>query len=78
MINGYKLFRRDRNCHGGGVFCYINENIPSETVNVEGIEKDCEIVLRKFSVKTPKWLCIGLYKPPLQNKTIFVIIYLLQ
>ena len=29
MINGYKLFRRDRNCHGGGVLCYINENILS-------------------------------------------------
>ena len=39
MINGYKLFRRDRNCHGGGILCYINENIPSKTVNAEGIEK---------------------------------------
>ena len=37
MINGYKLFRRDRNCHGGGILCYINENIPSEIVKVEGI-----------------------------------------
>ena len=37
MINRYKLFRRDRNCHGGGVLFYINENIPSKTVNVEGL-----------------------------------------
>ena len=44
MINGYKLFRKDRNCHGEGVLCHINENAPSKTVNVEGIVKKCEIV----------------------------------
>ena len=46
--------------HGGGILCYTNEIISSETVNVEGIEKGCEIVLIEFSVKTCKWLCIGL------------------
>lgn len=35
MINGFKLFRRDRNCHGGHFV---------EGINVEGIEKDCEIL----------------------------------
>ena len=30
MINGYKLFRRDKNCHGGSVLRYINETIPSK------------------------------------------------
>ena len=43
MINGYKLFCRDRNCHGGDVLCYINENIPSKTVNLKDIVKECEI-----------------------------------
>ena len=70
--NDYKLFRRDRNCHGEGILCYINENITSKTVNVEGIEKDCEIVLIEFSIKTRKWLCIGIYKPPLQNENNFL------
>ena len=27
-INGYKIFRLDRNCFGGGLIQYINENIP--------------------------------------------------
>ena len=72
MINGYKLFRRDRSCHGGGVLCYINENIPSKTLNAEGIEKDCGIVLVEFSIKTRKWLCIGLYKSPSQNENNFL------
>ena len=44
MINGYKLFRRERNCYREGILNYINENIPSKTVNVEGIEKDYEII----------------------------------
>ena len=72
--NDYKLFRRDRFCHGGGILCYINENenITSNTVNVEGIEKDCQIVLIEFSIKTRKWLCIGIYKPPLQNENYFL------
>ena len=71
MINGYKLFHRDRNCHGGGVLCYINENVPSKTVTVEGIVKECEIVLIEFSIRVRKWLFIGLYKPPTQNEDNF-------
>ena len=72
LINGYKLFRRDRNCHGGGVLCYINESIPSESVNVEDIVKEREIVLIEFSIKTRKWLFIGLDKPPSQNENYFL------
>ena len=49
----------------------INENIPSKTINVEGIEKDCEIVLIGFSVKARKWWCIGLYKQTSQNENNF-------
>ena len=28
MINGYELDHRGRNCHGGGILCYINETTP--------------------------------------------------
>ena len=24
----YKLYRQDRNCHGGGIMVYINDSIP--------------------------------------------------
>ena len=43
-----------------------------EGINVEGIEKDCEIALIEFSIKTRRWLCIGLYKPPSQNENCFL------
>ena len=72
MINSYKLFRRDRNCHAGGILCYINENISSKTVNTEVIERDCEIVLIEFFIKTCKRLYIGLHKPPPQNENNFL------
>ena len=66
------MFLRDRNCHGGGVLCYINENVLSETVNVEGIAKECEIVLIGFFIKTRRWLFVSLYKPPSQNENNFL------
>ena len=72
VINGYKLFIIDRNCHGGGILCCVNENISSKTLNVEDIEKDCEFVLIESSIKTCKWLCIGLYKPPSENEDNFL------
>ena len=61
------MYCRDRNKHGGGVLCYVNENIPCKMVNVEGV-----LILIEFSIKTRKWLCIGLYKPPSQNDKYFV------
>ena len=72
MINGYKLFRRDRNCHGGGILCYINENIPFKIVKVEGIVKECKMVLLEFFIKTRTWLFIGPYKTPSQNENNFL------
>ena len=35
-------------------------------VSVEGVPDYCEIILIEFSIKTRKWLCTGLYKPPSQ------------
>ena len=58
--HGYKMYHRDRNKHGGGVLYYVNENIPSKVVSVEGVSNDCEIILIEFSIKTQKWLYIGL------------------
>ena len=66
------MYRRDRNKHGGGARCYINENIPCKIVSVEGVPNDCEIILIEFSIETRKWFCIGLYKPQSQNDKCFL------
>ena len=61
------MFRRDRNKHDRGIMFYINENIPCKAVNFKGLPDDCEVNLVELSIKSRKWLCIGLYKPPSQN-----------
>ena len=53
-------------------FAYVNENIPCEMVSAEGVPEYREIILIQFSIKTRKWLCIGLYKPPSQNDKYFL------
>ena len=50
QLSGYKMFRRDRIKHGGGIMFYINENIPCKTVNVEGLPDDCEVTLIELSI----------------------------
>lgn len=72
--HGYKMYGEDRNKHSGGVLCYINENIPCKMVSVEEVPNDCAIILIEFSIKTRKWLCLGLYRPPPQKITIFLTI----
>ena len=52
--------------------CYINENMHPKTGNVEGVVKEWKIVSIKLSIKTRKWLFIGLYKPTLQNENNFL------
>ena len=41
-------------------------------VGAEGVSDICEIILIEFSIKTQKWFCIGLYKPPSQNDKYFL------
>ena len=71
-ISDYKMFRRDRNKHGVVMMFYINENIPFKAVNVEGLPENCEVTLIELSIKSRKWLCIGLYKAPSQNEKYFL------
>ena len=71
-INNNKTFRRGRTKYGGGLLFYINENIPCKLINDEIIAIDIEMIMFEFFVKTTKWLCIGLYKSPSQNKNYFL------
>ena len=71
-ISNYKTFPRDSNKYGEGLLFYINENIPCKLINDEIIAIDIEMIMFEFFVKTTKWLCIGLYKSPSQNKNYFL------
>ena len=37
-IDGYKIYRRDRNSFGGGLIFYVNENIPRRELTAEPID----------------------------------------
>ena len=66
MIDGYIPLRSDRNKHGGGVVCYIRNDISFNKLDLksENIE---HIFVDLFLPKT-KPITIGvLYRPPKQN-----------
>ena len=66
-IRGYKVFRRDLNCFGGGLMLYINENIPSRLLSDHPIFSDLELIAIEIHKKKHRWLFLGIYKPPPQS-----------
>ena len=44
-INGYKIFRLDRNRFGGGLILYINENIPCKPLQEHVHLSDFEVIV---------------------------------
>ena len=65
-IDGYVIIKSDRNRHGGGVACYIKEDI---CFNVNPIfSKEIEGVLFDILMPKTKSITVGVfYRPPDQN-----------
>ena len=59
-MSDYKMFRRDRNKHGGGIMFHINKNNPCKTVDFECLSDNCEVTSIELAIKIRKWRCIGL------------------
>ena len=53
-INGYKMFRKDRERFGGGFMFYVNEQISSKVLSLESIPMDIELTLLEFTVKNQR------------------------
>ena len=70
-INGYKLFRRDRNRFGEGLMLYLNEEIPCKFLNNHPIVPNAEIICMKCHQLKRKWL-LRCYKPPTQSDLEFI------
>ena len=68
-ISGYRMFRQDRNCFGGGLCIYVKENIASKQLNLH-LDKETEAIYLEISIRLRKWLIVGLYKSPSQNNTL--------
>ena len=72
-INGYIIFRLDRNLFGGGLILYINENSPCKPLQEHIHLPNFEIFGTEFYQNNQKWLLLGLYKPPNQKTSDFIL-----
>ena len=61
-IPGYRLFRNDRDKHGGGLIFYVNEDLPCKKLT--NFDTSLEITALKINLGKLKWLFLRLYKPP--------------
>ena len=71
-INGYRMFRRARNCFGGDLCLYVKDSIASKQLNSHKENKDAEVIYLEINIRKRKWLIIGTYKPPSQNNSLFL------
>ena len=53
-INGYKMFRKDRNKFKGGSILLVKENIPSKVVKTFYVSEECETISIDFSISNKK------------------------
>ena len=59
-IEGYTMYRRDRNMNGGGLMLYVREDIPSCLLN---IDNSYEAFYIEINVRKKKWLIGCTYNP---------------
>jgi hypothetical protein len=69
--DGYKLFRRDRNCQGGGIMALVNTDFPSSRKgNLES--ENMENISLEVNINDKKWLIMGIYKAPSMSDNDFL------
>ena len=63
-VQGYNIFRRDRNRFGGGIAVYVQNNIPVK-VRMDLMVDDIEVIWLQINLPYVKPLLIGcVYRPP--------------
>ena len=68
LIDGFsKPFRRDRNCHGGGILIYVRDDIPCKQLNKHTFPGDIEGIFVEINLRKVKLLLLGTYHPPSQS-----------
>ena len=64
MINGYNIFRKDRNAYGGGVACYIQSHILA-LVRDDLMTSNIEVLWLQIHLTHLKPILLGCcYRPP--------------
>ena len=71
-INGYKIFRFDRNRFRGGLILYINENISCKPLQEHVHLPNFEVIKIELYQNNQNWFLLGLDKPLNQKTSNFI------
>ena len=63
-ISEYRIFRKDRNAHGGWLLFYVNQDLNCKVLNKYPTRQDLEILVLESKLSKTNRLVIGTYKPP--------------
>ena len=64
-VKNYTLYRADRNCHGGGLLCFIKSCIPHRIRNdLCQNDNGIESMILEISIRKETWFFIIVYRPP--------------
>ena len=66
-LNNFRIFRIDKSRYGGGTLFCVNKNLPCKILTTE-IDNLTEAIFLEVDVQSSKWLFVGCYKSPSQNK----------
>ena len=73
LLEGFKKpYRLDINARSGGLLLYVSEDIPSRLLKKKSIPCDIQLIPIELNFRKQKWLCICIYRPPLQNLNYFL------
>lgn len=65
-IQGYNIYRNDRDSNGGGVAIYVKESLPEPKVKI--ISNKLEPIELEFNtIHAKPFLIISWYRPPIQE-----------
>ncbi|XP_014680333.1 PREDICTED: uncharacterized protein LOC106820323 [Priapulus caudatus] len=65
-VDGYRLFRNDRNSRGGGIMAYVSCDIPSRRLK-ESEPDGIEAINVELQIGETKWLLMANYRPPSEH-----------
>ena len=71
QIKGYKNFRLNRHCYGGGVCMYVSHDIDARRVEYNFLS-NIENICLELNLRKRKWLVISIYKPPSYSKDVLI------
>ena len=64
LIDGYSTpIRKDRNCHGGGLICFISDDLPYKELESHNLPGNVEGFFVEITIRKNKWLLMGGYNP---------------